>query len=840
MTTDNTTYESHFYGTVKGVVIGNNNIVKIVFQDGTELTIPFLAPRVPNWELVGRDEILGDLKRRLFVGGNLALSALNGLPGVGKTALAVALAHDKEVLAHFQDGVLWAGLGREADVMSQLGRWGTTLGIGSDEMPKLTTVEARIERIRATIGTRRMLLVIDDAWESEPALALQVGGPNCAHLLTTRQPGIALDFAGEATTVKELSLEDGLALLKQFAPLAVEADPETAQKLVEAVGGLPLALILMGRYLEKAAYGAQDLGDALAKLHDVEERLLNEQSQAPFGHFPALSYGTKLSLLAMIAISDEALDQSARRAFYGLSVFPPKPNTFSQEAAIAVSAESTDALFTLTDYGLLESSGLGRYTLHQAIADYAKVNHTDEAADERMATYFVDYVGAHEKEYDVLEPETSNVVAALDMASERDMQIALVQGTNVFYHFLDVRGLYESAETLLTRAEQMAKTLDDITGLVTTWLNLGRTVEKQGNYTQAEVYLQKGLTLAQTLGDRERVSAFFLSWGTMKYKRGAYDQAESYYQKSLTLARELKHRERITLLLLNLGVLEDERGAYDQAMSYYSEGLVVARELEDRVVICRLLGNLGTLAGNSGEYDKAKAYFQDSLAVGQELGDQEVLISMLLNLGVLAELGGNYTQAKTHLQEALRMARKIGHLEKICFVLQNLGEVLRIQEAYEEAEVYLQEGLVLARQMGHNERISGMLIYLGHLMTSRGVYEQAESYLQEGLTMTQELGHHWLTNYALVALGNLYLKQSNLASATTAFSKSLKLSKSAGHQDFFAETLYGLAQVAFAQSDMASARQQAQESLTIFDKIGHRDANEVKAWLAKLDDKPEE
>src|SRR5579863_7578399 len=86
---------------------------------------PILDPAIPpppagEHGLVGRDELLRKLKERLLTGKRVAISALNGLPGVGKTALATALAHDEEVRAHFSDGILWAGLGYEPDVLGLL------------------------------------------------------------------------------------------------------------------------------------------------------------------------------------------------------------------------------------------------------------------------------------------------------------------------------------------------------------------------------------------------------------------------------------------------------------------------------------------------------------------------------------------------------------------------------------------------------------------------------------------------------------------------------------------------------------------------------------------------
>lgn len=238
-----TTHKAKYHTNIQnspGITIGEQPYVINNFYNDQPTSIPFLAPPLPPYQLVGRDEMLTQLKKRLFIGGSLALSALNGLPGVGKTALAVALAHDPELLAHFQDGVLWAGLGRKPDVMAQLAQWATALGLGQDEMSRLTTIEARARRIKAVIGTRRILLVVDDAWDIKEALTFKVGGPNCSYLVTTRFSEIALRFAGSSGTQKipELNKIDGLALLEQLAPEIVSAEPEEAKELVKAVGSL--------------------------------------------------------------------------------------------------------------------------------------------------------------------------------------------------------------------------------------------------------------------------------------------------------------------------------------------------------------------------------------------------------------------------------------------------------------------------------------------------------------------------------------------------------------------------------------------------------------------------
>src|SRR5437764_8442539 len=99
-----------------------------------------------------------------------------------------------------------------------------------------------------------------------------------------------------------------------------------------------------------------------------------------------------------------------------------------------------------------------------------------------MITFFVSYIETHEMDYDTLEQETSNVLAALQVAFERGMQALLVRGVNAFFHFLEIRGLYTVAEMHLKWAEQAARSLDETIGLATALLNLGKIAEKRGDY----------------------------------------------------------------------------------------------------------------------------------------------------------------------------------------------------------------------------------------------------------------------------------------------------------------------------------------------------------------------
>jgi hypothetical protein len=146
----------------------------------------------------------------------------------------------------------------------------------------------------------------------------------------------------------------------------------------------------MGRYLQAQSYSGQPrrLRAALERLRYAQERLQLTTPKAPLERHIGLPEGTSLSLAAAIEISTEQLDKEAQYVLTKLSVFPAKPHSFSEEAALAISGVSVEALDTLVDAGLLECTGRDRYTLHQTIADYASTKWDTTETAERLVEYF--------------------------------------------------------------------------------------------------------------------------------------------------------------------------------------------------------------------------------------------------------------------------------------------------------------------------------------------------------------------------------------------------------------------------------------------------------------------
>ena len=760
----------------------------------TRLNDPAIPPPFANsYKLIGRDDLLQNLKQRLFDNKRIALSALNGIPGVGKTSLALALAHDDEVIEHFRDGILWSGLGPEPNVLSLLSHWGTLLGIAATEQATFSNIEAWTLAIRAAIGNRRILLVLDDVWKLEDALALKVGGPRCAYILTTRFPQLAIQFASDGVTaIEELNEADSLTLLAHLVPEFVARQPEEARELIHLVSGLPLALFLVGRYLQVQTYSGQQrrLQTALQRLRQVETRLNLAEAQALAERSPSLAAGQPGSLENLIEVSDQQLDEQARNALRALAVFPAKPHSFSEEAALAICNVPVEALDNLSDAGLLEARGPERYTLHQTISDYARVRLSDTTVHNRITRYYAEYVEKHSRDFEALDREFVNIDTALQSAFEHHLHADLVRIANSFAHFLDTKGLFTQAELHLQRSKDAATFLQDKAGLAGTLLNLGVVMIRRGDYTQAEAYLQEGLV-----------------W-----------------------AREINHREHLIGLLQTSGMLAQRQGKFQQAEASLQEGLALARTSEDGALISLLLKDLGTIEAVQGNYDQAETYWQEGLILARQSDDREVVSLLLLNLGQLASERGDYQQAEIHLQEALSIARQIGHQEAISLLLTNLGVLAGDQQDYRQAESYLQEGLMVARRIGYRERIGLLLTNLGWIASEQGKYSQAETYFQESLELAYQIGHQWLICGTLRFLGELQITQKQFTDAEVTFRKVLELAAE-GNQRMKGDALFGLARVAASRGNEIEARQMGEASLAVLASIGQGQANTVRQWL---------
>jgi hypothetical protein len=278
--------------------------------------VPFQAPPLPA-HFVPRPEVSDALKARLLTDesaapGILVISAIHGLGGIGKSVLAAALAHAPEVLEHFPDGVLWAILGQQPEVLSLLSSWIQAMG-DYDFHP--TTIEAASTHLRTLLHDKAALLVVDDVWDPMQALPFHVGGPRCQVLITTRRADVADEVGAYLYRLDVMTLAQSLDLLSaRLGRPLVGTEQEEALRLATAVGYLPLALELAAARVAR--------GTPWATLRDALEQEIArlEMLEAPRRRRkvrPRLEASFNLSLNAL-----RSEDEAAWQNFVWLGVLP--------------------------------------------------------------------------------------------------------------------------------------------------------------------------------------------------------------------------------------------------------------------------------------------------------------------------------------------------------------------------------------------------------------------------------------------------------------------------------------------------------------------------------------
>lgn len=311
------------------------------------------VPRPDELEALRRAVLREDDER------GVALIALRGMGGVGKSVLAQALCHDPLVQAAFPDGVIWVTIGREpGSLASQIALVRGMLGDRSEayEAPELAAA-----RLRRVLEEKAALVVLDDVWEAAHVAAFRFEQRRSRLLFTTRNGTIALQFGAQEVRLGTLTRGQARALLREWAG----RDDPSLEGIADRLGYLPLALRLAGARLREGMSGA----DWLKTFRRVSQIRLGRRPTDPHDSLQ-LSLELSLSLLA----------EADRRLYDALGAFP-EDTPIPQAAAIRLwrgldpslgDFEAGELIAELARLELLQLDAGQALVLHDLLRDYAR------------------------------------------------------------------------------------------------------------------------------------------------------------------------------------------------------------------------------------------------------------------------------------------------------------------------------------------------------------------------------------------------------------------------------------------------------------------------------------
>jgi hypothetical protein len=325
------------------------------------------APRLPP-NVVARPEALTSLRQMVLKDERLntiAVAAIVGMGGAGKTTLARMLCHDRAVQDAFPDGVIWVGLSHEiTDLVPKIREVGRALG---DEPKHYDTAEGASNRLRTILRNKATLIVVDDVWDLKQIEPFLADAPASSLLITTRKQDIPVSLGAKRAEVGILSEAQSLEVLERWTGVSRHELPSEAAAIVRECGRLPLALAMIGGLVRGALLKSRTDAWAAA-LHRLKQAQL-DQIRFPLEHYPYPA------LLKAIQVSVDALEKGSGDRYKTLCVFPEDVAVPERVFETFWKADRYDVQATVDrwlDASLALRDDTGRIILHDLQLDYVR------------------------------------------------------------------------------------------------------------------------------------------------------------------------------------------------------------------------------------------------------------------------------------------------------------------------------------------------------------------------------------------------------------------------------------------------------------------------------------
>jgi tetratricopeptide (TPR) repeat protein len=687
----------------------------------------------------GRDRELARLGRLLRQGydrGAPLITAIDGVPGVGKSALAVHAAH--RLAYRFPDGQLYADLqgatpagpdGEPGPLAPMTVLLAFLRALGTPDRD-IATLDEAAARFRAATADRRLLVVLDNARDATQIQPLLPAGPGCAVLVTSRRVLATLDGA-TPVHLDVLARAEAVTLLGRLAGgRRTGAEREAAAEVARLCGYLPLALrIAAARLTARPSWPVRALVERLTDTH----RRLDELQAGDLG----VRTSFQVSLVALRDSADHR-DRVAARAFPLLGVLDGADVGVPVAARLidTPEADAEAALERLVDAQLLDSPAPGRYRLHDLLRLFARERAADEhppaervAALVRALTWYraaacqtlavlrpghQHPVLAHRDPavrvpfdtaagaLDWLETERINLVSAIEQAVATDGVPAKlpITITQALFGFFQVRGYWQDWIQVNEIVLGLAGRVGDLAACGYAHRDIGVAHELAGDYDRARVHVEHALTVFERIGDRHGQAANLTTLAIIHHRQGRYPMAVSCYRRSLAIRRDLGDTRGVGVNLSNLGVTDQRLGENVEAEACFTEALAIFERLADRPSAASVLTNLGVLYESEHRYPDAVGYHERSLEIFRVIGDHTGEATALNNLGLVFRRLGRYDEAIACQREGLAITERLGERFYRAECLRELGSTWHAVGDHAQARTHWEQARGIFAELG--------------------------------------------------------------------------------------------------------------------------------------------
>jgi tetratricopeptide (TPR) repeat protein len=803
---------------------------------------------------VGREdkiaELLTLLDPREIPPQPILVSVLAGLPGIGKTALAVETAHRAAAeRGWFPGGVLFLDMrgydpGRQVTGEQAVAASIRALGVVDAGMPP--TVDEQLALRRSMLSDladrkRPVLVVADNVSHARQVKDLIPAHGEHRMLVTSRDTLAGLP--ARLIDVDELTPQAGAAMISRALTRSrpqdrrPQTEPDSLAELVRLCRNLPLALEIVAEVL---------IADPGLPFADLARELAREDSGLTGGR------GDLAAVRAAFDLPYSRLPPPQARLFRLMSANPGLE--VSTEAAAAVAdepiAETRDVLAALAQRHLVKEqpAGSNRWRMHDLVrlcgtelGEAAAETDGRETARDRLFTYYVESTcearqSAGPVAYQLatgrfrdrneafawLDAERPNLMNVVVIGSEigRD-RVAMELATHLFPFLLRRRYLDDAicaARSALAAARHIGERRSEVVALN----NLGAALREARNLDEAIALHQRAARTAHRTRDRLGAGSSLDNLGTALLASRRFGEGIIAHRQAVASFRAVRARREEGAALNNLGNALYEARLLDAAIKAYQQAAAICQETGDRHEQGEALNNLGSSLGAARRLDEAVAVHQKAVAIFQETGDRLDEGVALDNLGIVLREARQFAQAVTVHEQALAISRETPDRHGEGTRLNNLGASLRAARRSAEAITLHQQAVAIFRETGDRHGEGGALDNLGIALREMNRFEEAITVHQEAVAVFQETGDRHGEGGALNNLSISLREMDRLDEAFTVHQEAVAVFQESGDRHGEGGALNNLSVALREMNRLDEAITVVQERVAVFQEIGDR------------------
>jgi DNA-binding SARP family transcriptional activator len=732
-----------------------------------ESTLPAAIP-----EFVGRSAELTALTGQARPRGGAIV--ISGMPGVGKTSLAVKVAH--ELTDDFPDAQIYLDL-RAHDPerpplapAAALSALLLAVGVEPKRIPRALSDRARLWRDEMT--GRRVLVVLDDASDREQVRPLLPASPDCQVVITSRCGLDGLDGV-QRRRLPVLPLDEAATLFTRVAGEVLDLPAAQVIEVVRLCGRLPLPI----RF-------------AATRLRDRRTRSLEELIEQLREIGTGIEDGQPAELITGFGLSYRDLTERQRSVFRKLGISPVAEFTAANVAALVDTppAAAGHVLSELTHHSLLVEVAPGRFRCHDLILRYARGRsiREDTEQDRRRAIgrTLDHYLTRAEHADRLLQPhrhrelltrldaskrsqifgttdeadewfaaEWRNLSALVHYCADHEWNRHAIDLADLVARFFDVAGHWEEIKAIHRRALKIGLDLGLPSAVAQARLNLAIIQWRMGDSERAYKEALLARDGFRRIPDPAKEAAALDRLGLILWTLSDYRAALAFFGEAYDVYHEIGDRDGEADCLGHAGMSMLRTGRYREAIETFESALGIYRSLRDLRGEAVVLNNIGDAKLLLGYYREATGFYRASQQIYDSIGGRRNIAILLINFGDVARYRGDTRTALSLYRQAAAEFAATGDRFNEANVLNNIGLALSADDRFSESLGHHRRALAIAEEIGNTYEKTRAMLGSADAEAGSGRYSLAQDVYETARSLARDIGDPNLEALALCGLG---------------------------------------------------------------------------------------